>query len=132
MTIGCLTFGVIGLCGALATTLVPAVRIMFGLNLSQAIAVQWIALVVSSVASLPLAQALQRHGAARILITGLALLIVGCGAVWLVVTGPGQGIHTYDALLGALSLVALEITALQVAANLLVVELGKEIGRAHV
>lgn len=125
MTIGCLTFGVIGLCGALATTLVPAVRIMFGLNLSQAIAVQWIALVVSSVASLPLAQALQRHGAARILITGLALLIVGCGAVWLVVTGPGQGIHTYDALLGALSLVALEITALQVAANLLVVELGK-------
>ncbi|MFX5945157.1 hypothetical protein ABTE62_18860, partial [Acinetobacter baumannii] len=40
-------FLVMGIAGALATTLVPLVPVLFGLGLGTAMVVQWIALVVS-------------------------------------------------------------------------------------
>jgi len=125
MAFAILVFVAMGISGAMATTLVPAVRALFGLSLSAAIAVQWIALVVSGIASLPLASVLHRQGAARLTFAGLALVTLGCGAVGLAMlqTGPQPAVR-YGMLLGALAVVALGNTALQVAVNLLVVELG--------
>lgn len=125
-----LVFGVMGLSGAMATPLVTAVRLIFDLSLSAAIAVQWIALVVSGLCALPLAQVLQRHGAARTTIAGLLLVVLGCIAVPLAIAPLGQGQPRYGMVLGALAIVALGNTALQVAANLLVVELGERAGGA--
>jgi len=125
-------FGVMGLTGAMATTLVPAVRIIFGVSLSAAIAVQWIALVVSGLASLPMAHALQRQGPARVIMAGLALALLGCAVVRLAIVPPVTASEPFSpsfaALLAALAMVALGNTALQVAANLLVVDLGERSG----
>lgn len=125
-----LIFGVMGLSGAMATPLVTAVRLIFDLSLSAAIAVQWIALVVSGLCALPLAHVLQRHGAAKTTIAGLMLVVLGCIAVPLAIAPYGHGQPRYGMVLGALAIVALGNTALQVAANLLVVELGERAGGA--
>lgn len=123
-----LVFGVMGLTGAMATTLVPAVRLIFALNLSAAIAVQWIALVVSGICALPVARLLQRHGAARTTMAGLTLVTLGCLAVALAVLPTGRSGSGYVTLLAALGLVALGNTGLQVAANVMVTQLGERSG----
>ncbi len=119
-----LVFAVMGISGAMATTLVPAVRAIFGLSLSSAIAVQWIALVVIGFASLPLARLLQWRGAAQATIFGLTLVTLGCLAVAIAVLPNQQLGPQYATLLCSLAVVALGNTTLQVAANLLAVELG--------
>ena len=124
-----MVFCAMGISGAMATTLVPVVRVVFGLNLAGALAVQWLALVVSALASLPLAGLLQRQGAARMTVAGLLLVTLGCIAVWPAMLPPGvQRAPHYGVLLGALAVVALGNTALQMACNLLVIDLGDPAG----
>lgn len=130
LTVAFLVFGVMGLTGAMATTLVPAVRLIFELNLSAAIAVQWIALLVSGLCSLPVARLLHRRGAAQTTLAGLALLSLGCLAVVFAVLSAGKMGSGYGLLLGALALVALGNTVLQVAANVMVTQLGERTGRS--
>lgn len=117
-------FFIMGLAGAMATTLVPIVPVVFGLGLSAAMVVQWIALVVSGLSSLVLAQRLQRTGPRAVMLAGLALVALGCLAVAAAIHPPGGAQAVYGALIAALALVALGIAALQVAANLCAVQAG--------
>ena len=121
LAVAILVFAMMGLCGALATTLIPAVRIVFRVPLAMAMAVQWIALVMSGLSSVPLARALPRLGPARMIMSGLAVVSLGCAMVWQTLT---LAEPSFAGLVAALALVALGITALQVSANLLVIELG--------
>lgn len=130
LAIAFLVFGTMGLTGAVATTLVPAVRESFGLSLSAAMAVQWIGLVVSGLCSLPFAQVLHTRGPEWTAQLGLTLLVLGCAAVGAAMQVAGHGRAGYAALLAALALVALGNTALQVAANLLIARLGPRSGVA--
>lgn len=118
-----LSFGVLGFCGAIAGTLVPAVREAFGLSLSAAMAVQWIALAGSGVASLPLARVMVRIGAVRMAIAALAVSLAGCIAVAAVMTPWIAGEPRYTLFLAALLLLSVGATALQVSINPLVVAL---------
>lgn len=117
-------FFVMGLAGAMATTLVPIVPVVFGLGLAAAMAVQWIALVVSGLSSLMLAQRLQHAGPRQVMLAGLALIALGCLAVALAIHPFSGGRASYGTLIAALAMVALGIAALQVAANLCVVQAG--------
>lgn len=117
-------FFIMGLAGAMATTLVPIVPVLFGLGLSAAMIVQWIALVVSGLSSLLLAQRLQHVGPRSLMLAGLALVLLGCLAVAFAMNPPGGVRASYGALIAALALVALGIAALQVAANLCAVQAG--------
>lgn len=113
-------FLVMGIAGALATTLVPLVPGLFGLGLAAAMTVQWIALVVSGATSLVLAHRLERAGPRSVMIGGLALVTAGCVLVALAISHP----LPFAALVAALGLVALGIAALQVAANLCALRAG--------
>lgn len=117
-------FFIMGLAGAMATTLVPVVPIVFGLGLSAAMVVQWIALVVSGFSSLVLAQRLQRSGPRAVMLGGLSLVVLGCLVVAMALRPPGGAHASFAALVAALALVALGIAALQVAANLCAVQAG--------
>lgn len=117
-------FFIMGLAGAMATTLVPIVPVVFGLGLSAAMIVQWIALVVSGLSSLMLAQRLQHAGPRAVMLVGLAFVMLGCLAVALAIDPPPGARASYGALIAALALVALGIAALQVAANLCAVQAG--------
>ena len=86
--------------------------------------VQWIALVVSGLSSLLLAQRLQHVGPRSLMLAGLALVLLGCLAVAFAMNPPGGVRASYGALIAALALVALGIAALQVAANLCAVQAG--------
>lgn len=115
-------FLVMGVAGAMATTLVPLVPQLYGLGLSAAMTVQWIALVVAGASSLLLAHRLQRVGPRTVMLGGLALVAAGCGLVALAMNP-----HLpFAALVGALAVVALGIAALQVAANLCAVRAGPQ------
>lgn len=119
-----LVFLVMGLSGALGPTLIPAIRIVFGLGLSSAMTVQWIALVASGLSSLPLAHLLHRFGPRVMVLTGLALMALGCLGVRVFLLAPFDGGARYGLMIAALAVIALGTSALQVAANLLVVQLG--------
>ncbi len=113
-------FLVMGIAGAMATTLVPLVPQLFGLGLAAAMIVQWIALLVSGGSSLLLAHRLQRAGPRSVMLGGLALVMAGCVLVALAISPP----LPFAALVAALALVALGIAALQVAANLCALNAG--------
>lgn len=113
-------FLVMGLAGAMATTLVPLVQALFGIGLSAALMVQWIALVVSGLSSLLLAHRLQQVGPRKVMMGGLALVMAGCAFVALAISPP----LPFAALVAALAVVALGIAALQVAANLCAIRAG--------
>jgi len=117
-------FFIMGLAGAMATTLVPVVPIVFGLGLSVAMVVQWIALVVSGFSSLVLAQRLQQSGPRAVMLGGLSLVVLGCLVVAMALHPPGGAHASFAALVAALALVALGIAALQVAANVCAVQAG--------
>lgn len=119
-----LVFLVMGLSGAIGPVLIPAIRITFGLGLSAAMAVQWTALVVSGLSSLPLAHMLHQYGARRMILTGLALMTSGCLAVRFLMLAPVGPALGYGLMIGSLAITALGTAALQVAANLLVVQSG--------
>lgn len=117
-------FFIMGLAGAMATTLVPVVPMVFGLGLSAAMVVQWIALVVSGFSSLVLAQRLQQSGPRAVMLGGLSLVVLGCLVVAMALHPPGGAHASFAALVAALGLVALGIAALQVAANVCAVQAG--------
>ena len=117
-------FFIMGLAGAMATTLVPVVPMVFGLGLSAAMVVQWIALVVSGFSSLVLAQRLQQSGPRAVMLGGLSLVVLGCLVVAMALHPPGGAHASFAALVAALALVALGIAALQVAANVCAVQAG--------
>ncbi|NOW45311.1 FHS family L-fucose permease-like MFS transporter [Novosphingobium sp. SG751A] len=119
-----LVFLVMGLSGAMGPTLIPAIRIVFGLGLSSAMTVQWIALVVSGLSSLILAQLLHRFGAKAMVLAGLGLMMLGCFQVRLFILSPFGVDARYGLMLASLAVIALGTSVLQVAANLLVVQLG--------
>jgi MFS transporter, FHS family, L-fucose permease len=119
-----LAFGALGLFGSIAGTLVPAVREAFGLSLSAAMSVQWMALVGVGVSSLPLARLMERIGAARMVIAALAMSFAGCIAVAAVMTPQIAGDPGYALFLVALLMLSIGATALQVSINPLVVALG--------
>jgi FHS family L-fucose permease-like MFS transporter len=104
----------------MATTLVPLVPILFGLGFSAAMTVQWIALLVSGGASLPMARKLQRAGPRSMMLGGLGAVAGGCALVGLAISPP----LPYPFLVAALAVVALGVTALQVVANLCAVSAG--------
>lgn len=119
-----MVFLVMGLSGAMAPTLIPAIRIVFGMGLSSAMTVQWIALVVSGLSSLILAQLLHRFGAKAMVLGGLGLMTLGCLQVRLFILAPLGVDARYALVLFSLAVIALGTSVLQVAANLLVVQLG--------
>lgn len=119
-----LVFLVMGLSGAMGPTLIPAIRVVFGLGLSSAMTVQWIPLVVSGLSSLILAQLLHRFGAKAMVLGGLGLMTVGCLQVRLAILAPFGLDARYGLMLLALAVIALGTSVIQVAANLLVVQLG--------
>lgn len=119
-----LVFLVMGLSGAVGPTLIPAIRIVFGLGLSSAMTVQWIPLVVSGLSSLILAQLLHRFGAKAMVLGGLGLMTLGCLQVRLFILAPLSVDVRYGLMLASLAVIALGTSVLQVAANLLVVQLG--------
>jgi MFS transporter, FHS family, L-fucose permease len=119
-----LAFGALGLFGSIAGTLVPAVREAFGLSLSAAMSVQWLALIGVGVWSLPLARLMERIGAARMVVAALAISFAGCIAAAAVMTPQIAGDPGYAQFLAALLVLSVGATALQVSINPLVVALG--------
>lgn len=117
-------FLVMGIAGALATTLVPLVPVLFGLGLGTAMVVQWIALVVSGGTSLLLAHRLQNAGPRRVMLGGLACLALGCALVATAIGAAGGRPLSFGMLIAALAVVALGIAALQVVANHCAVKAG--------
>lgn len=119
-----LTFGGLGLFGTIGSTLVPAVRPMFGLGLSAAMAVQWVPLIGGGIFALPMGSVLTRWGAVRTMLAGLGLSILGC----LVLGGAGLATAaqsgTYAEVLVGLFVLSTGATALQVAINPLVLDSG--------
>jgi FHS family L-fucose permease-like MFS transporter len=116
-------FFIMGVAGALATTLVPAVPVVFGLGLSPALAVQWIA-CVGSLSSLAQAHLLERLGSRIMVLASLALIVLGCLSVCVAMVPPSGWPPSYAALIAALAVVALGIAALQVSANILAIHAG--------
>lgn len=125
VTVSFAAFFIMGLAGAMATTLVPIVPLVFRLGLSGAMAVQWIALVVSGFSSLALAQRLQLAGPRALMLGGLGLVAAGCGLVAFALHPSGGAGASFAVLISALAVVALGIAALQVAANLCAVQAGR-------
>ncbi|WP_296677434.1 MFS transporter [Novosphingobium sp.] len=119
-----LAFGALGFCGSISGTLVPAVRQAFGLGLSAAMSVQWIALIGVGLSSLPLARLMQRIGTVRMAIAALAMSFFGCIAVAIVMTPTIVGAPGYALLLLSLLILSIGGTALQVSINPLVAGLG--------
>ncbi len=119
-----MAFGALGLFGSIASTLVPAVRAIFGLSLSAATSVQWIALVGVGLSSLPLARLMARIGTVRMAFTALAVSFAGCIAAAAAVTPRIAGEPHYWLFLAALLVLSVGATALQVSINPLVVALG--------
>ncbi|WP_277275155.1 MFS transporter [Novosphingobium cyanobacteriorum] len=113
-------FFVMGVAGAMATTLVPLVPSLFDVGLTAAMTVQWIALVVSGGASLLLARQLQWSGPRSMMLGGLCVVAGGCALVGMAISPP----LPFALLVAALAVVALGITALQVVANLCAVSAG--------
>ncbi|MCW1383760.1 hypothetical protein OLX02_13100 [Novosphingobium sp. KCTC 2891] len=117
-------FVIMGVVGALATTLVPAVPVVFGLGLSPALAVQWIA-CVGSLSSLAQVHLLNRFGSRNMVVGSLVVMTLGCLCVSLAMAPPAGWPASYSGLIAALALIALGIAALQVSANLLAIRAGR-------
>ncbi|MDE2441626.1 MAG: MFS transporter [Betaproteobacteria bacterium] len=120
-----LSFGALGLAGSVAGTLVPAVREVFGLGLSAAMAVQWIALVGVGVSSIPLAHLMQRIGFARMAVLALATSLFGCLAVTILLMPQFIALPSYGLFLAALLVLSIGGTALQMSINPLAAMLGE-------
>lgn len=118
------SFAALGFFSSVAGAMVPAIRVIFGLGLSAAISVQWMPLVGGGLFSLPLAQAMERFGAVRMVMAGLLLAALGCLAVCGVMAFWWQGTGGFALLLAALLLLSAGSTALQVAINPLAIAMG--------
>ena len=118
-------FAVMGVTGALGAALVPAARVIFALSLSEALTLQWGALVMCGVAALPVARLVHAVGAGQAMAGGLALSTLASLGAWLALR-PGllSKAWGFHAFLAALMLVAVANTALQVACNTVLAQQG--------
>lgn len=99
--------------------LVPAMRSIFSLGMTEALLTQFAFFLAYGVASLPAAGLVARMAPARSIILALGIMIVACCLMLL-----ATRLFSYPVALTALFVLAAGITLLQVAANPLVASLG--------
>ncbi|MEQ1541345.1 MAG: glucose/galactose MFS transporter [Novosphingobium sp.] len=99
--------------------LIVALRAAFHLNYTEALAIQLVSFLAYGLMSLPAASLGNRIGPVTTILIALGLMIAGCTAVRLVLP-----LDSYGAILAALFVLAVGITALQVSANPLAAALG--------
>jgi fucose permease len=99
--------------------------VIFALSLSEALTLQWGALVMCGVAALPVARLVHAVGAGQAMAGGLTLSTLASLGAWLALRpgllGKAWGFHAF---LAALMLVAVANTALQVACNTVLAQQG--------
>jgi FHS family L-fucose permease-like MFS transporter len=114
-----LIFGALGLAGSMIGALVPALRVIYTLDFRAAMAAQWVVLIVSGILSLPILHLMRRVGAYATICLALGTMVAGCVTLsWAV------GLPYYVLVLGALTIMTMGTTALQVAGNPLTAALG--------
>jgi len=99
--------------------LVPAMKSIFSLGMTEALLTQFAFFLAYGVASLPSASVVTRIGPARSIILALVIMIIACCLMLL-----ATQLFSYPLVLAALFVLAVGITLLQVAANPLVASLG--------
>lgn len=112
-------FATLGVVGSMLGALVPALRLVYGLDFRSALMAQWLTLVVLGGLSVPLGLGLRRIGLAGMAALALATMAAGCATLALV-----AGVLSYAAALLALAVIALGMAALQVSGNPLAMALG--------
>ena len=112
-------FATLGVVGAMLGALVPALRLVSGLDFRSALIAQWLTLVVCGLLSIPLVAGLRQIGLGGMIALGLASMAAGCTGLALMI-----GVLPYAAVLVALAVIALGMAALQVAGNPLAMALG--------
>jgi len=110
-----------GLITSLNDILVPHFKAIFTLSYVQAMLIQLCFFGAYFVGSLPWGYLVERVGYQRGIVLGLLLAALGCFAFY-----PAASLASYPVFLGALFVLALGITLLQVAANPCVANLGPE------
>lgn len=101
--------------------LIPHLKSTFQLNYAQALLVQFTFFGAYFLMALPSARLVAALGYKKGIVAGLAIAGIGALGFW-----PAAAVHSYDAFLGALFVLATGITVLQVAANPYVALLGSE------
>ena len=99
--------------------LIAAMRGIYSLGYTEALLTQFAFFIAYGIASLPAAALMARIGAVRMVLGALATMIAACFIAMLAVR-----LDTYGVVLAALFVMAVGITALQVAANPLAASLG--------
>jgi len=112
-----------GLATVLIDTLVPKLKALFALNYAEAMLSQFCFFLAYLLVSVPAGMLLSRIGYVRGIITGLAVMALGC-----LLFTPAASAGVYGGFLLALFVMASGITLLQVAANPLVAVLGSAQG----
>jgi FHS family L-fucose permease-like MFS transporter len=123
MALGVLTtiFFMWGFLTSLNDILIPHLKSIFQLNYAQAILVQFTFFGAYFLMALPSGRLVSALGFKKGIVAGLAISGLGALGFW-----PAAALHSYDAFLGALFVLATGITVLQVAANPYVALLGPE------
>lgn len=119
-----LAFGGLGLFGVIGSTLLPAMRVLFGLGFSAALAVQWVPLVGGGIFALPMGGVMARLGPVRTMQAGLALSLAGCLSLAGVAQATISGAGNYLGILAGLFVLSAGSTALQVAINPMMLNIG--------
>ena len=101
--------------------LIPHLKAVFELNYAEAMLVQFTFFGAYFLMSLPAGRLVAHLGYKKGIVAGLAIAGVGAVGFW-----PAAAMHSYNAFLGALFVLATGITVLQVAANAYVALLGPE------
>jgi len=123
LALGVLTtiFFMWGFLTSLNDILIPHLKSIFQLNYAQAILVQFTFFGAYFLMALPSGRLVAALGYKKGIVAGLAIAGIGAAGFW-----PAAGLHSYEAFLGALFVLATGITVLQVAANPYVALLGPE------
>jgi FHS family L-fucose permease-like MFS transporter len=109
-----------GFATVLIDTLIPKLKGLFALNYAQAMLTQFAFFIAYLVVSVPAGMLLARIGYLKGIVTGLAIMAIGC-----LLFSPAAQAGLYWGFLVALFIMASGITILQVAANPLIAVLGK-------
>lgn len=123
MALGVLTtiFFMWGFLTCLNDILIPHLKSIFQLNYAQAILVQFTFFGAYFLMALPSGKLVAALGYKKGIVAGLAIAGIGALGFW-----PASALHSYNAFLAALFVLATGITVLQVAANPYVALLGPE------
>ena len=76
-----LLFAILGLAGSMIGALVPALRVIYALDFAQAMAAQWVVLIVSGALSLPVLRFMRKAGAFQTICWALVTMALGCAAL---------------------------------------------------